>query len=97
MYSGMKEQYLRLKLQCIERIGSGEEVMAYSDGSQEEPTRILAPIAPVVAIEKNTGIKLEAENSLPANTQIVAAVVEDINVREVINNALPEAREFYSL
>ena len=73
---------------------SGEKVMVYSDGTKPVVEKIFAPVAPIYTKDVQTGIKLEAVNELPANTQVVAERVEYGEVYEKVNAILADTENF---
>ena len=83
-----------IKITATRNDKSGEEVIAYSDGSKSTVKKIHAPIAPVVDVSANTGIKLESTSQLPASTQLVAHKIEDNTVYNEVSNILTEVKDF---
>jgi len=87
------ESIFGIKVTVIRSDKSGEAVTAYSNGMNRIVEKIHAPIAPVVEVSVNTGIKLESVAELPASTQLVAERIENETVYTNISNALPEAKD----
>jgi len=83
-----------IKVTAIRGNKSGEKVIVYSDGTKPIVEKIHAPIAPVVDVSANTGIKLESTLQLPASTQLVAQKIEDNVVNNEVSNILTEAKKF---
>ena len=85
---------LAVKVTAIRGDRSGEEVIAYSDGTKATIRKIHAPIAPVATVSVDTGIKLESVAELPASTQLVAEKVEDDAIYNEVSTIIAEANDF---